>query len=232
MERLLQRDDSGNSSQSRQRRAPSIWTRGALIGRLSKGRDLRRRFVESQIANEIAFQVRALRHKQEWSQPALARELDTTQNQIYRLENPAKSKPTISTLKKIAALFDVGLVVRFVPFGEMIDYLSGTPRLHGGLSTTSHRPLNFSEELPILESSLVPERPSPNVHHERNAANANATENPLNPAEKKVISIDSMRKAMSGQTNAPSELRPPQRASGNTDGDRLAAAAAAGSRGV
>lgn len=43
----------------------------------------------------------------------------------------------------------MGLVVRFVPFSEMIDYLSGTPRLDLGISTARNHPLSFAEELVI-----------------------------------------------------------------------------------
>jgi transcriptional regulator with XRE-family HTH domain len=96
-----------------------------------------------------------MRHKKGWSQPALANELCTTQNQIYRLENAATSKPTISTLKKIAAIFDVGLIVRFVPFGEMIDYLSGTPRWDTGISTSRKHPVSFCEEFWPIENRLA-----------------------------------------------------------------------------
>jgi hypothetical protein len=66
-------------------------------------------------------------------------EIGTTQNQIYRLENPAKTKPTISTLKKIANVFDVALVVHFVPFGHLIDWAAQ-------LSPTLLAPASFEEE--------------------------------------------------------------------------------------
>jgi transcriptional regulator with XRE-family HTH domain len=194
-----------------------------LIERLSKGRDVRRKFVESQIPNEISFQLRAMRHEKHWSQPTFAKELGTTQNQIYRLENPAKSKPTISTLKKVAALFDVALVVRFVPFSEVIDYLTGTPRRDSGLSTTRKRPLGFAEELPMLEASLMPKQPL-TVPHEKNAPSAKAEEGHATPRG----GVIEMQKAM-GQTNSQSDqIRPPQRFSPDT-GD--GAAAACGSRG-
>lgn len=56
------------------------------------------------------------------SQQDLAKELDTSQNAIYRLENPKAHKPNISTLEKIAAFFGVGLVVRFAPLSEIVDW--------------------------------------------------------------------------------------------------------------
>lgn len=153
MEKLSQNDGSASSAQDKQQSTRSVWTKKSLIARLKKGPEARAKFVESQIINEVVFQIRALRHRNGWSQPALAEKIGTTQNQIYRLENTQRARPTITTLEKIAAAFDVGLVVRFVPFGEMIDYLTGTPRLDRGISTERKRPLSFCVELPLLEAS-------------------------------------------------------------------------------
>jgi transcriptional regulator with XRE-family HTH domain len=93
-----------------------------------------------------------MRNNVHMSQPELAERLNTTQNQIYRLESPQRAKPTLTTLKKIAAFFDVGLVVRFVPYSEMIDYISGTPRLDTGIATARNHPLTFSQEFAVLNS--------------------------------------------------------------------------------
>ena len=58
----------------------------------------------------------------------MARALETSQNAIYRLENPNYGRPNISTLKKLADYFGVGLVVRFAPFSELVEWtLSMTP---------------------------------------------------------------------------------------------------------
>jgi transcriptional regulator with XRE-family HTH domain len=59
------------------------------------------------------------------SQNGLARALGTSQNAIYRLENPRYGRPTISTLKKLASFFDVGLIVRFAPLSEIVDWVIG-----------------------------------------------------------------------------------------------------------
>jgi transcriptional regulator with XRE-family HTH domain len=89
---------------------------------LARGIESREKFVESQISNGIAFQIRALRNRKGWSQPKLAIEIGTTQNQIYRLENPDKTRPNISSLKKIAKVFDVALIVQFVPFSQLVKW--------------------------------------------------------------------------------------------------------------
>jgi transcriptional regulator with XRE-family HTH domain len=151
MEKLSQRDASANLIHKKRESTQLVWTKDSLRARLAKGPDARRKFVESQVVNEIASQIRGLRHENGWSQPSLADKVGTKQSQIYRLENTRTAKPTLTTLKKLAAAFDVGLVVRFVPFGEMVDWLSGTPRLNRGISSASRKPLSFQKELALLE---------------------------------------------------------------------------------
>ena len=68
------------------------------------------------------------------------------QNAISRLESSNYGKPTITTLKRLAASMDVGLIVRFVPFSEMIDWVSGTPRTVEGLTSIALTVPSFSEE--------------------------------------------------------------------------------------
>jgi len=85
-------------------------------------------------------------HKQ-WSQGQLAEKVGMNQNAISRLENPNYGKATITTLKRIAAAFDVALVIRFVAFGQMVDWVSGTPYLDKGLSQESLRVPSFDTEM-------------------------------------------------------------------------------------
>jgi ribosome-binding protein aMBF1 (putative translation factor) len=158
MEKQSQNGASVNSGREKRQPTKLIWSKEALVARLAKGPEARRKFVESQIVNEVVSQIRGLRHKNEWSQPALAEKIRTTQNQIYRLENTRTAKPTLTTLKKLAAAFDVGLVVRFVPFGEMIDYLSGTPRWDAGISTSRQHPPSFPEELAAVQGERAKNR--------------------------------------------------------------------------
>ena len=94
-----------------------------------RDRETREHTVEAQIKIGIPFQIRAMRENRGLTQEALAEKLETTQNTISRLENPKTGKPTIKTLLRIARAFDVGLLVRFVPFGfygDVIDAMSPT----------------------------------------------------------------------------------------------------------
>lgn len=68
------------------------------------------------------------------------------QQAISRLENPYYGKATLTTLKRIAAAFDVGLLVEFVPFSQLINRVSGTPYVERGFSPETMNPPNFDEE--------------------------------------------------------------------------------------
>lgn len=95
-------------------------SRTRLIKRL-KDKRFRDAFVSSRIDTGLAFQIRALRQKEKFSQEALGEKLGTSQNAICRLESPDYGRASISTLKKIASVFDVALVVRFVRFSTLVN---------------------------------------------------------------------------------------------------------------
>jgi transcriptional regulator with XRE-family HTH domain len=156
MENESQEIDSGNLKAATQQ-STSLNSRLNLIQRLRRNRATRARFVESNISKALAFQIRSLREKEGWSQQSLADKIDSNQNAVYRAENPSYGKQTITTLKKIAAAFDVALVVRFVPFSELVDWVSGTPRINAGLSTNALAIPSFEveEESGLLEQQMV-----------------------------------------------------------------------------
>ena len=126
----------------------SLTSLAAVMKRLGRGKAARERFVASTLDKNLATQIRAIRDRQGLSQERLA-ELagGMNQNAISRLESPTYGKPTITTLKRLAAAFDGGLVVRFVPFSQMADWASGAPRLVPGHSTEAFAVPNFDEEL-------------------------------------------------------------------------------------
>jgi hypothetical protein len=68
------------------------------------------------------------------------------QNAISRLERPDYGKATLTTLRRLAAAMDVALIVRFVPFSELVDWISGTPRVNRGLSAGSLGVLDYGKE--------------------------------------------------------------------------------------
>lgn len=143
--KTLPKIDSPDSEEKKQPPTNLISKEG-IIRRLKRSPEARARFVESNLSKELAFQIRALRDNKEWSQPELAQKIATSQNAISRLENPNYGKATITTLKKLAAVFDVGLVVRFVPFSQLVNWESGTPYIENGLSPESMDVPSFAEE--------------------------------------------------------------------------------------
>src|SRR5258708_22253274 len=101
--------------------------------RLRRSLDSRVRFVESHLSKNLAFQIRTMRDHKDWSQAQLASAVGMNQNAVSRIENPYYGKTTLSTLKRIASAFDVALVVRFVPYSELVHWVTGTLHQNKGL---------------------------------------------------------------------------------------------------
>ena len=79
-------------------------------------------YVASQIRVGLPFQARALRRSKGWTQEQLADAAGMSQPRIAEIEKPGKRRFNLDTLLRIASAFDVGLEVRFVPFGDVIDH--------------------------------------------------------------------------------------------------------------
>jgi HTH-type transcriptional regulator/antitoxin HipB len=96
-------------------------------------------FSEDQVYELLALQIRQLREKNGWTQEELGARVGLVQSAIARVENPDYTGSRISTLSKLARAFDVALIVRYAPFSELADWLSG-------LSPASFAPASFGEE--------------------------------------------------------------------------------------
>ncbi len=112
--------------------------------RLLKGlKDKRQRdaFVSAQIDTGIPFQIKVLREQKPWTQKELGEHSNPTMDQvrISILEDPNYGKITLTTLKRLASAFDVGLVVRFVPFSELVEW-------ELNLDSESLKVLSYDEE--------------------------------------------------------------------------------------
>ncbi len=110
-----------------------------LFSKLKNSKKYRELFIAGQINTGIPFQVRALRSARRWTQDKLGEESKMPQTVISRIESRSAGSLSIKTLLKIAAAFDVALVVRFVPFSEMIDWAEN-------LSPEAVAPKSFEEE--------------------------------------------------------------------------------------
>lgn len=101
--------------------------------------EYRHKFIEEEINVGIAFQIRSLRNRQNLTQTGLANLVSTKQSWVSSLENPNYGNYSLTILRRLAKAFDVGLLVRFVPFGKLVD-------LAANLTLSDIAPPNFSEE--------------------------------------------------------------------------------------
>lgn len=108
-------------------------------------KDYRDAFVDESVKTGIAFQTRALRLNEGWSQKELGEKAGKPQNVISRIEDPDYGNFTIRTLLDLASAFDVALLVRFVSFGQLMQQLKD-------VSPEALAVPNFKKEQDILES--------------------------------------------------------------------------------
>lgn len=103
-------------------------TRSKIRKQLSQNlnnKEYRDSFVETHIGTGLSFQIRAMRKERGWTQKQLAKRLGSSnQEGISRLENSGYGRFSIETLRRLASAFDVALLMRFVPFSELIDRVS------------------------------------------------------------------------------------------------------------
>lgn len=90
-----------------------------IISRLARGKEYRESFVENEITVGVPFQIRAMREDRGWTQKDLGERTGKRQSVISQLESPGYGKLTLTSLRVLADAFDVGLMVRFVPFSEL-----------------------------------------------------------------------------------------------------------------
>ncbi len=87
----------------------------------------------------LAIQIRKMRENKQWNQSDLAECLGKHQETISQWENPDYGRYSLTTLKKLAAAFDVALLVKFIPFSELVRDMVN-------LSDTRLSPHSFAEE--------------------------------------------------------------------------------------
>lgn len=93
-----------------------------LISKFRK-KAYRHGIVAAQTTDSVAAQIFSMRNCRGWSQSELAERTGMKQSRISVLENPSYDGASIKTLRRIAAAFDVAVIVRFVSFGELLGWV-------------------------------------------------------------------------------------------------------------
>ncbi|MFT4036838.1 MAG: helix-turn-helix transcriptional regulator [Thermomicrobiales bacterium] len=98
-------------------------SRAGQIVESLQDREYRELFVAEEIATGLPMQVLAMRRDRGWSQDELARRAGVSLETIQQLEqlDSGASFP-VDLLQRLAAAFDVALVVRFEPYSRLVDW--------------------------------------------------------------------------------------------------------------
>ena len=96
-------------------------TRRRQIVASLQDKDYRDAFVAAEISTTVPFQIREMRNDRGWTQAQLADQTGQDQPTMCKFENPDYAQFSITSLKRLAAAFDVALIVKFVPFSELVD---------------------------------------------------------------------------------------------------------------
>lgn len=86
-----------------------------------KSHKARDAYIEAELVNGLAHQIRIIRQQRGWTQEHLAEKLGTTQGTVSRLEDPSYGRYTIRTLLALGKVFDVAFFVRYMPFSKFMQ---------------------------------------------------------------------------------------------------------------
>jgi transcriptional regulator with XRE-family HTH domain len=99
--------------------------RSSRISRLLRSQESRASYIKAKLSVLVPAQIRALRLKSTTPpmpfQRDLAEEAEVHQSRISMFETPG-ANITLETLSKIAAALRCGVVIKFVPFSEMLRW--------------------------------------------------------------------------------------------------------------
>ena len=111
-----------------------------------QNRKFRQAYSWAQLRYTIAFQVVALREHHGWDRATLAKKIGVAESAIARLENANRDHYNVADLKKLADVFDLGLVLRFVSFSEIKSFAEYS-------APQTLQPLSWAEENGRLKSA-------------------------------------------------------------------------------
>jgi transcriptional regulator with XRE-family HTH domain len=88
----------------------------------------RNAFISEEIDTGLPMQLRAMREARGWNQKYVAEKMETKQPRFSLMEKPGYGNFSLNTLKRLASIFNVGLIVSFVPYSEMIEFTNAFSR--------------------------------------------------------------------------------------------------------
>jgi transcriptional regulator with XRE-family HTH domain len=103
-----------------------------------KAKDAREAFVAARVATAVAVRIFNMRKKEGWTQAELAKRAQMKQARISVLEQADNENFSFSTLRRIAAAFDVAVIIDFVSFPDFLKWSDS-------FSAETVVPENFSE---------------------------------------------------------------------------------------
>jgi transcriptional regulator with XRE-family HTH domain len=92
-----------------------------LINKLKNSFSSRVAYTRATTSVNVASQIKALRRRRKMTQKELSKLMGTGQSRISAMERPGELL-TVDTLVRLASTFRVGLVVKFVPFSQMLNW--------------------------------------------------------------------------------------------------------------
>jgi transcriptional regulator with XRE-family HTH domain len=90
--------------------------------KLMVDKQYREEYAIAMLKRMIPYQTRAIRKKRGWSQAQLAEAANLTQGVISRAEDPDYGNLTLTTIGRIAAGYDLAVIVRFVSFSDLVRF--------------------------------------------------------------------------------------------------------------
>lgn len=90
--------------------------------------EARRQYADELLDAALALQIKTLREQRGLTQNELAERASMGQSQISEMEQIDHSPGTVKTLRRIAAAFDLALVIRFESFGRFLEEVSQLDR--------------------------------------------------------------------------------------------------------
>lgn len=96
--------------------------RSTKISKLIKSRESREAYIRAKLNVLLPAQIKGLRLHWPMTQKELGQVAQMKQSRISAMERPGAVKFNLETLVRLASAFKVGMVVKFVPFSEMLRW--------------------------------------------------------------------------------------------------------------